>query len=277
MNRNTALIAVFLVLATTVPLGFAQGGERTPAVVDRYQLAREKYKNNVQAYREARSDFISARQKIAVRRNASDGEVRLKWAKTFLLRSTEAMTSHLEVVKTRIEVSRALPDDEKKTVVAEIQSYITWLENVKGDIESAESKEDLLSTAREIREKWLESRVSVKKITGKVLTARLDSIIGKGEGVSDRVDARIEDLKEAGKDTSKLEELLDVYNSKIELAKEKSEAAKAKFAEIDSLEDADKLFREGHQFLKDANRYLREAYGGLKDIVREMRRLNSEE
>ncbi len=277
MNRKIALLAVFLVLSTTIPLGFAQGGEHTPTVVERYQLARERYKNNVQAYRDARSDFLSARQKIAVRRNANESAAGLERAKTFLLRSTEAMISHLEVVKTRIEVSRALSDEEKQNAVQDIESYITWLEGAKGEIVSAETKEDLLEIASLVSEKWAESRVIVKQITGKVLTARLDSIIEKGEGVSDRIDARIEELKEAGKDTTRLEELLEDYNSQIGLAKEKNEDAKEAFGRIESLEDANRLFREGHQFLKDANRYLREAYSGLKDIVREMRRLNSEE
>jgi len=276
MNRKTALLAVFLVLATTIPLGFAQGDEGTPTAVERYQLAREKYKNNVQAYRDARSDLVLARQKVAVRRNANDTAVGLERAKIFLLRSTDAMISHLEVVKTKIEVSRALPEDEKESAIAEIQSYITWLENAKGNIEAATTRQELLDIARAVRGKWAESRVSVKQITGWMLTARLDGIIEKGEGVSTRIESRIAELNEAGKDTSKLEEMLDDYNSKIELAKEKNTAAKEKFGEIDSIEDADKLFREGHQFLKDANRYLREAYGTLKDIVREMRRLNSE-
>ncbi len=96
------------------------------------------------------------------------------------------------------------------------------------------------------------------------------------------MDAKIEELKAAGKDASQLEAWLADFNQKLALAKEKYELAKAKFQAIkgepgfdpmQELSEADRLFREGHQFIKETNQYIHQSHAQLVQIVKEMRKM----
>lgn len=278
MNRKTAALVAILVVASLIPLGAAETlGERNRRVVQRYQDARANYQRNVDAYEKARQDFLTAQQRFRRYRRANDSNETFQRAKDFLLRADEAMIGHIEVVKARVDSSEVLSEEDKQDILDELDGYITWLEDKQPEIEAATTKEELVDIAQAVRDKWLEIRGSVKKIAGLMLSAKIDRILERGENVSARVDARIQELKEKGVDTSELEALLDDFNEKLDLAKEKNEAAKEKFREIEDIKDADQLLREGHEFIKEANSYLREAYSDLRDIVREMRSLNSAE
>lgn len=272
MKKITSIFILLMLLATLMPQTTAVGEN----VKSRYQEARERYQDRVEAYRNSRERFVEARNLVKEHRNKSDPEANLDRAKDFLMKSTDAMIGHLEIMRVRIENTNALGEDEKENILAKIDSYIQTLEDKKGDIDSAGSMEELREIAKGIKDEWNESRSLVKEIAGKILTTKLDRIIEKGEGVSTRIDEKIDLLKDQGKDTTELEELRDDYNSLLEKAKDKNNAAKEKFEEINDLKDADQLFREAHGLIKEANSHLKEAFRTLKEIVRTMRELNKE-
>ncbi|ODS43029.1 MAG: hypothetical protein MSIBF_07245 [Candidatus Altiarchaeales archaeon IMC4] len=245
--------------------------EKDEAAIEKYNNARDSYKQAKDAYKDARSDWIAARDQYRTSRNATAGAGALEKAKDFLLKADDAMIRHLEVLKARVETTRNLDESEKNDILADIDADIEWLENKKSDIENAQTRQELSDISKTIREKWGEIRAYVKKVTGEILCAKIDRVIEKLDNVSERADAKIQGLKDAGKDTANAEALLADFNSKIDLAKEKNDLAKDRFDEISDIQDADKLFTEGHGFIKEANEYLRNAHKTLKEIVRELR------
>lgn len=266
-----ALLVLLLLLGNTIAVSAANSSEHGISPVEKYKHAREKYKNAVERYKEAREHYLEARNRFMKHRNASNLNITLERAKIFLLRTTDAMIGYIEMVERRVEFSK-LSEEDKAGITGELEEYKNWLENKQDEIERAESREDIIGAAKEIREKWFEIRGNVKKIAGMILSSHIDTAIERAENIADRIEAVIEKMKEEGKETEELESLLSDFREKIELAKEKNEKAKEKFREIKNIKDADKLFREGHDFLKKANSYLREAFRDLKKIILEIKK-----
>jgi hypothetical protein len=61
------------------------------------------------------------------------------------------------------------------------------------------------------------------------------------------------------------------FNTNIDLAKERHQAGKEKYAAIGNVRDANRLFRGGNVCMKETNQYLRSAYEDLRKIERELR------
>ena len=247
------------------------------AAKQKYSNAKSEYQILRGFYGDVRQDWITARNKYRVYKTVENAENALEKGKDFLLKADKAMVGYLEMVRAYVEGEPSLSDTERENIIRELDSYISWLEEKQPEIEGATTKKELVAIAGTVRNKWLEIRPATKRIVGQVMNAKVLWVINNAETASVKVEDAIEQLKEQGKDTTDLEAWLDDFNTKIDLAKEKHQAAKEKYAEISDVRDADKLFREGNAFVKEANQYLRSAYKDLKKIVKDLRKYKTGE
>ncbi|PIR70630.1 MAG: hypothetical protein COU46_00440 [Candidatus Niyogibacteria bacterium CG10_big_fil_rev_8_21_14_0_10_42_19] len=279
MTKTTKIISTLAVLAILVGLMSQSASaltlkERDANAKAKYQQAQGQYQKEVNFYKSARQDFLNARTKYQQFRNADNKKVLEDAARNYLEKAVKSLISRLETIKNWVANRGALPEAEKQAIVAEINQDINWLNERLPKIQTA-SPTAIKEEAKTVREYWKNHRAKVKRITGQIWAARISFVIGKAEGFSVKVDAKIQELKAAGKDTSQLETWLSDFNQKLSLAKEKYEAAKAKFQAISSLAEANHLFREGHQFIKEADQYIRQAHAQLVQIVKEMRKIGA--
>lgn len=249
--------------------------QKDEAAKAKYNQARQQYLNEVNFYKSARQDLLSAKAKYQQFKSAENKEALEGAARNFLEKAVNSLIKRLEAIKNWVANRRALPESEKQTIIAEIDQDIAWLQERLPKIQTA-SAEGIKEEAKEVREYWKNHRVTVKRIIGQIEAARINFLIAKAESFSVKVNEKIQELKAAGRDTSQLETWLADFNSKLALAKEKYEAAKAKFQAISSLADAQQLFREGHQFIVQANQYIRQAHAQLVKIVAEMKKMGKE-
>ncbi len=265
MSKVVAFVLAALMLASLVPLSYAQ-----PALsgAEKYRAAKANYLKALEAYKSARQDYL----KMMERARGGARGVTLDRAKSFLLSSIDAMIAHLQMVKARVDISRSLTEEQRAEIIETLDSYIAWLEDKRTEAEQASTKEELVEVAKDVRAKWLEVRVEVKKIAGKIIISKLDYVLSKAEEIGDRLEARVEALKAQGYDTQELEELLADYREHLSLAKEKRDAAKEKFEEISSVQEAHQLFRGANQLIRGANRHIREMFKDLRQIVKEVRK-----
>lgn len=243
----------------------------------KYTQAKQEYVHARDFYKSARADWITAREKYRKYKKAEDLNNTLEKGKNFLMKADEHLLKYLNMVKSFVEGEPSLSESQRDSILEEINFDIEWLESQKPVIESAETKEDLVSIGKEIRTKWVSVKAKAKRITGVIMSSKINWFIRKAERLSERVQKEIERQKALGKDTSELEAWLDDFNSKLDLAKEKYENAKAKYESAKNARDINKLVVEGNSFIKDANRYLREAYKDLKNIVKELKASAREE
>jgi hypothetical protein len=266
-------LAGVMALSLSVPLTSTKAltlGQKHRHVMAKYQTARAQYLKEVNWYKSARQQFLGARAKYRKFKNAENKAAYEEQARVFLEKTVEVLIKRLESLKTWVSNRGALSDDDKAAIMAEIEEDIKWLTEKKGEISSA-SGEQIREKAQEVRQYWHRHRAKVKKIIGQIWGARLNWAISRFESVSEKTAAKIEELKAAGVDTTKLEAWLDDMNRKINLAKEKYEAAKVKYEAISSAGEANQLFNESHRFIKEARDYLRQAHQELRQIIQEMK------
>ncbi|MCJ7720761.1 MAG: hypothetical protein MUO36_04770 [Candidatus Hadarchaeum sp.] len=274
------LVVSALMLVAIVPIMSAMPKEAIVPQVTAgpYEEAYGKYIENLQAFQAANNDWLGARAtfldaRLGWRQNRTQANLAnlLAKSKTALLKADDMMIKRLQLLRVRVEISRGLSDDEKTAFHAEIDNYIGWLQGKRPEIEAAENEQVVRSISTTIWNYWSDVRVRIRYIVGQILSAQAEALAQKANAFAGRIEARIQQLKDNGVDTSTLEAMLADCNSNLALAEQKYDAAKEKFDQISSPSNADVLFAEGVTLIREGNGYIREAFNGLRDIISEIR------
>ncbi len=272
MDKAFAALAAALFVIGVSPLASAALVEQDQAAIQKWNAAKDAYQAAAQAYAQARQDWIDAREALRQFRDEPHTQVALEKAKAFVLKGIDYLVKYLEWIRAKAEVVSGITEEERTTILAEIDSDITGLNNLKPEVEAATNRTQLVEAAKKVKDYWQEVRPDAKRIAGQILAAKINTMLAKADNVSTKISEKITDLKSAGKDTAALEDWLAKFNNHTSMAREKYEAAKQKFQAITSVQDADALFREGHAFIKEAAQYLKEAHAVLKEIVKELKK-----
>ncbi|OIO47352.1 MAG: hypothetical protein AUJ32_03120 [Parcubacteria group bacterium CG1_02_40_82] len=242
----------------------------------KYLEAKQNYLNATSTYQDARTAYQQALSRF---KNASEEqksklqEQVLEKAKEYLKKTISTMIKYLEAMKNKTTNMRPVSDEDKAVIAAKINENIRWLNAKQAEINSASTIDKLKEISQAVNEKLNNIRIASKSITGQMLVARIKFLIDKSQAIADKLEAKINELKTAGKDVAKLDELLKDFKDKIALAKDKYEQAKAKFQAISSKDNAVQLFQEGHKLVNDANQYVKQAHQDLVQIVRRIKQL----
>lgn len=239
---------------------------------DTYQKVKNNYQEAVTNYQSARQDWLSAKSQYRNSRSTTDLENALTKAKAHMIKVTEVMINYLTAVKNRLQNMKNIDETLLQNLVAEIDSDISWLEGKQTEINNASNKDDLITVASTIRDRWDEIKVRARKYVGSILVGKINIVIAKLEKARDVAHDKINLLKENGQDTTKLENLEADFNQKIDHAKDQLEKARNKFNQISSLEEVRTLFNEGKEFLELANKYVREAWQILQSIITDLKK-----
>lgn len=270
----SSLMGIFALSAFTQIASAVSLEEQNQKTKQRYKNAMQQYQKEVNFYKSARQNFLDAHNKYQKFKNVENKKALEDMAKNYLEKAVSSLAKRLESIKIWISNRRSISEEDRDKIIAEINKDTNWLNERALKIESA-TPQQIKEEAEEIRNYWKNHRASVKRITGKIQAARINYIIAKGENISERISQKINELKDAGKDTAQLELWLEDYNEKINLTKKKYEAAKNKFQAITNLINADSLFKEGNKFIHEANQYIRQAYELLNKIVKEMKSIST--
>ena len=265
----------------------AKLAETDKKAVEKYNRYKSEYTQAVNVYKSMRQDFLTAKDKYLKSKNAENGAAALQKAKDFLVKADETMIKYLNMLKAKAETVAGITESERQQILNEINSDLAWLEQHKPQIPNATTKEQLTDHGKQMQLHWIKVRIHAKRLAGKILIYRINATIAEGDKIGSDIEARIQKLKDQGKDTSKLETWLADFENNLNLAKQKRDAAIVKYDQIGTagattlsqlnteLEEADALLRDGHNFIKDANQYVRAAYKDLKDIAKELKTLGA--
>lgn len=273
MKHKFLMVLAVLSLLLVSGFAFASLAEADQRAVDNYNNAKNRYQIIKNGYLDAKEDWLGAKNKYAQARNSANLALAFDKAQEYMLKATDHFIAHLDIYTAKVDALPNLPDGTAEEIKADIAAERAKLVDLRADIEAAADVNQLKDLTDDVRNEWNSVKSTVKRIVGEILAAHINAVIDKANEVSARVDAKISELSAEGYDTAELEAWLADYDSKVGLAEQKYEAARERFAAINDTGDADRLFREGHQFIKEANKYLIEAHKTLKDIVKEMRSL----
>jgi hypothetical protein len=235
-----------------------------------YKDARGQYIKERAFYKESRKQFLEERKKIKILKNEKNQARYEKAVKNHLEKVINVLIAKLNRIEAWVNNRKALSATEKQKIISEINSDKVWLEKKKNGLDEA-SKEEIRANAKEVREYWKKSRVNIKKVVGQVLLNRVENAVDKAGIAATRIEEAINKAKDNGKDVSNAEKLLADLKIKVSSAKNEVDNARQSFSRISSIQDADKFFREGNQYLKKVHSYLREVRRIGKAIIADLK------
>ncbi len=245
--------------------------------VEKYNQIKERYSTAAKEWNGMSHDFKDVRGQIKKFRNlnSEDQEQVLERTRAFLTKTVERMELHLEIMESwteRIHIS----EERRALILAGIEDKEDQLEEYKTQIESTQTLEEMRSLAKEIKESWREFLPRSKHISGELLTAKIGGIIEDSEDLAVSLQERLDTLDQDAEEVVKMQELLDEFNTNLDLAKEQYDLAQGLYSEIDDVSDANDLFKETKEFVFAARDYLREAHKSLRELVKEYRDFTGE-
>jgi len=249
-----ALIALVLVvsplasLAQTTDEDFQNAVRQLRESRQGFKDARAQERN--EASQESKAKGQAQREAVQQRRAAAQGKMEEKRKET-LLRLVDIQIKHLGRTKERVERMPNITDALKIQLAIEIDSNIQKVNDQKAKVESASGREAIKALAKEIRDLFKSYRVTVKSIVDAIHASRANVATAKAEERAAAIKAKVQELKQQGKDTTEIEvELEDAEG------------------DIDDAEDA-----IGRKAFKEANEDLKGAYQKFRSIAEKAKRL----
>jgi tetratricopeptide (TPR) repeat protein len=288
-KKNTLMIAGFA-KATVImlllglfasTLAYAETStEQYKNVQEEYQTSQERVRDAQQSYQDSMEKFHDAKAHLEDSRTSGTIFDLKNATRNFLFRTIDYTIIRLEVLKD--SAIRAEEGDFAPFMISDnIGDYMDQLKDLEDDVEAAETREEFQAVISEIRDIWQHANLESRYFILGTANNRVDSFLERGESISDRIEAEIERLAEAGVDTEKMEQLQYEYNDALQDAKDSHNKATQPFDEhngfddggvLENAEDASEfldeaggLVRETQQQLSDGHPILREIFAELKE------------
>jgi hypothetical protein len=195
-------------------------------------------------------------------------------AKEHLINSAELILKHLEELKTRIEASTDLSEEDVNDLIAKLDEQIANVQEAKSTLENINedsTREEIKEAANTIRNAWDNAKIHVYKARLRYVGAKLNTWIGKAEIWGARAEEKASEIN-----SDDINSLIEDYNSKVQSAKESYEMAENKWQESTTNDRLPSLIRETNQYMKEANNYLKEARRILSEIIKQVRQNNQD-
>jgi hypothetical protein len=257
--------------------------DKVVAARQTYVQAREHFLSVKQSYLNNRDKFLEARKNSLDCTDLEKEDCKVKreevrgMAKDYLLKTSDLILGELERVKAKVQESEDLTDDEKSDLIADLDASIQGVQGAKSAIEGISenaTREEINSATKGLREVWKDARATIKKSLGLGVNARLGNIILRTEKLEEKLQNISDRLESQGKDVSKLNDILDEFNAKIELARQKYDEARSKWTAAHSPQEVDDAAKEVHALLGEAKQALKDARDLLRDAVKEIKAQN---
>lgn len=226
---------------------------------------RDNYQDEKQRYQDAKAEFNEAKLKYkSVKNNLSRDEF-LDKTRNYLESAADYMISHLEALKDRVESSEnngVLPAG----AAANVDAHIAQLTDIKTKIQAANTTQELIDSARELDNAWINIGLEARYYAGVVINNKIDLFIIKADNASARMDTLIQKLKNQGKDTSKLEEDASDFNNQMNEAKQNHQDDLDLYASHNGFDSSGKVTD-----IQSAKDFLQQAASSQKDTLKKLK------
>ncbi|MEW6592681.1 MAG: hypothetical protein AB1305_03225 [Candidatus Hadarchaeota archaeon] len=267
-TKILALAMVALMLTVAVPATTADTWSgRRAAWLNRkadFNTARSEWLSAVADFQRARAAWIT-------NRDASSLADLVSKAKAAAGKASDMMLKYVDQLKSSVAATRGLTDNEKAALSAELDNYISVLQGYKDSISSTDNRQQLKTLSQEMWEYWKSIRVRVKYMTARLMVAAAEVALWRGQAFASRLEAKIQQLKDNGVDTTQLDTWLASFNSKLDTVQQRIENAKINVEQITDNVTFGEIFRAATLHVRTAVSYLKEAFRDLRNIIVDMR------
>lgn len=272
LNKLTLVVAAVFILGLFSGIAVAQNPkEQYEKEKEKIQNEKERYGQAKKEFDDAKEQFKSARLKFKSAKDKLSRDELINKTKAYLEKTIDYMVVYLNNQKSRI-------NDENQGIFSfdvsgNIDTHIAQLESIRTEIQTINTSEDLVKSAREIEDIAIKVGLETRYYAGILVNHRTDLYFEKADNVSARIDAEIQKLIGQGMETSKLEkEFLDFKNL-VNEAKDNHEKSLELFANHTGF-DSNGLVtdnKEARTFLGNANDIQKDTLKKLKAAANKLR------
>lgn len=258
----------FLFLPIFVALLFA-GHAPTSIALSTAQTTDDKFQNALSQLRQSRQNFKDAKaqeisgaseegkaknqtlRQAAKQKREEARKRREEKRKETLLKLVDIQIRWMSRTKERVQKMPNISADLKTQLFSEIDAAIQKLNDFNPRIQNASDQNAIKTLAKEIRDFFKLKHEIVKKIVDAIHASRATNSVSKAEERAAAVKARLQELKNQGKNTIEIETELADAEEKINNAREAV---------------GRKTFREANEDLKDAYQKFRDIATKAKEL-----------
>lgn len=186
------------------------------ALVDDQSDSGDTEENTVNNANERKEQLLEQRR-IALEKKKKET---LERVRTKALSAVERAIKRFEKLKTRIEGMKVISDDRKDNVYLKIDEQIQKLQALKEKISQASTIEEIKDHLKNLRAIVKNSKDQISAVVKEIHATHLSNILEKINGILEKFDSKIDELKSENKDATKLEELSSEIKDSIEITKE---------------------------------------------------------
>lgn len=241
-------VIVALVLVGSPSVGIAQTTDGD------FQNALTQLRAERQAFKDAKAEeknkaaeerqaTAQAKREAAQQKRAEAQQKMETQKKAVLLKLVDIQIKWMERTKERVQRMPNITDELKTQLAGEVDAAIQNLNAEKAKIEAASGQDAIKALAKEVRDLFKSKHELVKKIVDAIHASRANDAVATAEERTAAMKAKVNELKEQGKDTTEVE-------SDLEDAEGDVNAAQAAIGR--------KAFREANDDLKGAYQKFRE-------------------
>ncbi|MBI2102023.1 hypothetical protein HYT53_05430 [Candidatus Woesearchaeota archaeon] len=248
----------------------------------RLKQVKDKFEKAKEEFDDAKDELKDAREALKEAKENRDENATIEHAKDYLLHTADALMSHLEKLKAKVQESENIDAELEAKMVAEIDAQIAEINSIKADVEAATTKEQIKEAAKKLRTKWNRLKQIIKLHTERIVSARVEGIVNRGVVLEKKLDHILEGLDEKNI-TVNVSAEVSAFSDKIALAKDKYKQVQVKLAAVIDLkagnatsEEIRKTADEANTLLKDAREAIKDAHDILKDIVKKIKEADAE-
>lgn len=220
----------------------------------------QTYLTTYDAYRTAHSQYLTTRNQYLQYQTLTSKNDALTGVKNFLTSRDEVLLGHFSLLKTRYTglIYSQLVDSE-----------MSFLRSHQQEIDSIGSLDDAVDHSQKVEERSLNFKILSRKIVGSVLIDSLENLKNEQAYHEESATVHIQNLKNAGKDTTTLERWLIDAKGKRNLAQLKLDRARSLTDTLTARSDENlaSVYSQIQFALFEAHQYLKEARGFMSELV----------
>ncbi len=255
-----------LLVLTPVHAATTSSSETGEALVK----AQQKRLEAVAGYEQARQRLNAAKAQFTQQSTTAAAKAVEEETRRFLMSTTAAMISHLTNVQTKVDEAQGLKDDERAALRAQLDDDAAWMQGVQASL-AAMPTAQFKQTARDLRDRWKQTRVDLKRVLGELQVAHSSLVMDKLQAVVPEMETALAKLDTAGFLMEEASRQLNEYKVLIGALTSQRDSVRGRFRALGDLASADRQYNEAMKELRQLNRAIREAHAKLNSLLKTMR------
>ncbi|MBL7054232.1 phage tail tape measure protein [Candidatus Woesearchaeota archaeon] len=246
-------------------------------------LTEQKIRTAAERFQVAEQNLLSLKKdldaeiKLLKKAKGSKDELGVKeHSKKYLLTAADAIINHLEKIKSRVQQSQNIDEEEALELIKDINKKIQELEDLKSSAEDIETKDGIKSIAKDINAAWKRTRISSEFYVRLLVNKKIQETIKRSEQLEKKLDSILAEIEEKAFEVKNIEEILTIFSEKIDEAREKlkesqGKSIKSRATGIEA--DIQQLIIESKSSSQESEILLKEAHNILTEIVKGIKAL----